>query len=163
MNRMSRAVLATALALPLAACSARFPTPPPAGGPVQEVGDYTLYFGVLPAAITQGNPHSAGPKDAHGLPRGDFAREHHLLVVVERTRDHVRPADAQVTASVPITGSTVTRTLAPMSINGQMSYGTVFVLPGPNAYVFDTTVRVPGESAPLHARFVYTQSHTPRP
>lgn len=163
MSRLRDALIAAAVALPLAACTARFPSAPPAGGPVQVVGDYTLYFGVVPAAITQGTPHSAGPSDAHGLPRGDFAREHHLLVVVERTRDHTRPTNAQVAASVPISGSTVTRMLGPMPINGQMSYGTVFVLPGPSTYVFDTTVRVPDAARPLHARFVYTQSHDPRP
>ncbi|MFZ5657301.1 MAG: hypothetical protein ACOY37_09650 [Pseudomonadota bacterium] len=149
-------VLVLLAALPAAAA-------PRAGGPVQTVGEYTLYFGVLPSAITQGTPHSAGPKDAHGLPRADFNLEHHFLVVVERTRDGVRPRDAVVTVSVPIAGSTVTRTLSPMPINGLMSYGTVFVLPRAARYVFDTTVRIPGRAAPLHARFVYAHQQPRRP
>jgi hypothetical protein len=142
--------------------AAAAPATPPPGGPVQMIGDYTLYFGVLPAAVIQGTPHSAGPKDAHGLPRGDFAREHHLLVVIERTRDHARPRDARVTVSVPIAGATVSRALAPMPVNGQMSYAAVFMLPGAGRYVFDVSAAIPGRAAPLHAAFVYVQSHGPR-
>lgn len=153
-------MLALALALGIAPAVA---AAPPADGPVQAVGDYTLYFGMLPAAMTRGASHSAGPRDAHGLPRGDFAREHHLLVVVERTRDGTRPTNARVTVAVPIAGATVTRTLAPMPINGQMSYGAVFVLPGAGRYVFDTTVNIPGRAAPLHARFAYTEAHSRQP
>lgn len=135
------------------------------GGPVQHVSGYTLYFGVMPSAIAGPSvgAHTQGPRDAHGLPRGDYAREHHLLVVAERIRDGVRPQDAQVIASVPIAGQTVQRTLAPMLINGAMSYGGVFVLPGPGRYVFTTTIRVPGEKQPIVARFVYTQAHSSSP
>jgi hypothetical protein len=137
----------------------------PVGGPVQHVGGYTLYFGVVPSAIAAASigAHSPGSRDAHGLPRGDYPREHHLLVVAERMRDGIRPPDAQVIASVPIAGTTVSRTLAPMSINGAMSHGAVFVLPGPGRYVFTITVRVPGDAKPLVARFAYTQAHDPRP
>lgn len=152
------ASLTLALALAATPAVAR----PPTGGPVQRIGEYTLYFGMLPAAVTQGAPHSAGPRDAHGLPRADFAREHHLLVVVERTADGMRPTDARVSASVPIGGTTVTRTLQPMPINGAMSYGSVFTLPGAGRYAFDVTVDLPGRATPLRARFVYTQRHTAR-
>jgi hypothetical protein len=160
MNAFYRRVALLSLAgLPwLAAPIAQAAAPPP-DGPVQVIGDYTLYFGILPSAITQGAPHSEGPRDAHGLPRGDFAREHHLLVVVERSRDRQRPTDAQVIVQVPIDGSTVTRTLVPMPINGSMSYGGVFVLPGAGRYLFTTTVRLPQRKAPIIARFAYTLGH----
>lgn len=137
----------------------------PIGGPVQHDAGYTLYFGVVPSAIAAASigAHNPGSRDAHGLPRGDYSREHHLLVVAERMRDGTRPVDAQVVASVPIAGTSVSRTLAPMSINGAMSYGAVFVLPGPGRYVFTITVNVPGEAKPLIARFAYTQEHDSRP
>ena len=135
----------------------------PVGGSVQQVGAYTLYFGMVPVAIAAPavGGHSEGPRDAHGLPRGDYAREHHLVVAAERRRDGARVADAQVTASVPIAGRTVSRTLAPMPINGVMSYGAVFVLPGPGRYVFTTVLRVPGEPKSIVARFAYTLAHDP--
>ena len=135
----------------------------PVGGYVQRVGAYTLYFGMVPVAIAAPavGSHSAGPRDAHGLPRGDYAREHHLLVVVERMRDEVRPIGVQVVATVPIAGQTVSRTLAPMSINGAMSYGAVFVLPVAGRYVFTIAVRVPGEPELIVARFSYTLAHNP--
>ena len=158
MRRPVTLSIALVLAVPPLAAA-----PPAAGGPVQAVGEYTMYFGVVPAALTQGTPHSAGPRDAHGLPRADFAQEHHLLVVAERTADRLRPTDARVSASVRTGGATVERVLEPMSINGVMSYGTVFVLPGPGRYTFDVTVLIPGRRAPLHARYVYTQFHTSEP
>lgn len=140
-------------------------TEAPIAGPVQHVDGYTLYFGMVPSAIAAPSigAHSPGPRDAHGSPRGDYAREHHLLVVVERMRDGVRPTGLQVVATVPIAGQTVTRSLAPMSINGAMSYGAVFVLPGPGRYVFTTAVRAPGEPKPIVARFAYTLAHDPQP
>lgn len=144
------------------------PPPPPtvsAGGPVQQLGEYTLYFGVIPAAVAGDavGTHASQPRDAHGLPRGDYAHEQHLLVVAERTRDRVRPTNARVSASVLVDGQTLTRTLEPMPINGSMSYGAVFLIPNAGRYVFTTTVRVPDSPTPLVARFAYTQNHDPRP
>lgn len=138
-------------------------TEAPRAGPVQHVDGYTLYFGMVPSAIAAPSigAHSPGPRDAHGLPRGDYAREHHLLVVAERMRDGVRPTGVQVVATVPIGGQTVRRTLAPMPINGAMSYGAVFVLPGPGRYVFTTILRVPGAPKAIVARFTYTLAHDP--
>jgi len=138
-------------------------TEAPMAGPVQHIDGYKLYFGMVPSAIAAPSigTHSPGPRDAHGLPRGDYAREHHLLVVVERMRDGVRPTNVQVVATVPIAGQTISRTLGAMSINGSMSHGAVFVLPGPGRYVFTTTVRVPGEPGPIVARFAYTLAHNP--
>jgi len=152
------------LAALLIASPQALPATVPAGGPVQQVGAYTIYFGIMPAAIAGAalGAHSAGPRDAHGLPRGDYAREHHLLVVAERTRDPARVRNAPVVPRVPDPGQTGAPAPAPTPINGAMSYGAVFVLPGPGRYVFTTTVRVPGLAQPLVARFVYTQSHEPR-
>ena len=157
------ALLLTAILSLLMGCE-RAPTEP-AGGPVQQVGGYTLYFGIVPTTIAAPaiGAHSQGPLDAHGLPRGDYRQEHHLLVVAERTCDRSRVSDAQVEASVPISGQTVSRTLQPMPINGAMSYGGVFVLPGPGRYVFTTTLRLPGAPRPIVARFAYTLAHDPRP
>lgn len=159
--KLRRLIFATAVLL---LSTATLPAAVPADGPVQQVGAYTLYFGIVPSAIAGAavGGHSAGPRDVHGLPRNDYLREHHLLVVAERTRDRSRVDNAQVVASVPIAGQTVTKPLAPMPINGAMSYGAVFVLPGPGRYVFTTTVRVPGLAQPLVARFVYNQAHEPR-
>ncbi len=157
-----RLVLPLAGLLSLSAGTA-FASETPMTGPVQHIDGYTLYFGMVPSAIAAPSigTHSPGPRDAHGLPRGDYAREHHLLVVVERMRDGVRPTNVQVVATVPIAGQTISRTLGAMSIDGSMSHGAVFVLPSPGRYVFTTTVRVPGEPAPIVARFTYTLAHGP--
>lgn len=162
MNRLVVLILAGTLAI-VTGCTRDASVPD--GGPVQHVGGYTLYFGVVPSAIAAPSigAHSPGPRDAHGLARGDYPREHHLLVVAERMSDGRRPESAEVTASAPIAGATVQRRLAPMAINGAMSYGAVFVLPGPGTYAFTTTLRIPGEPAPVVARFIYRQAHDPRP
>lgn len=158
MNRRSVLLFASVLSLGVGSAPA---VDAPVGGAVQHVDGYTLYFGIVPSAIAAPSigTHSPGPRDAHGIPRADYPREHHLLVVVERMRDGARPNDAQVIASVPISGQTVSRTLAPMSINGAMSYGGVFVLSGPGQYIFTVTVRLPVEPKPIVARFAYTQAH----
>lgn len=160
MNRRLVLSLAGVLFLAVGSASA---TEAPLAGPVQHIDGYTLYFGMVPSAIAADSvgTHSPGPRDAHGLPRGDYPREHHLLVAVERMRDGVRPTGVQVVATVPIAGQTVSRTLAPVTINDSMSHGAVFVLPGPGRYVFTTTVRVPGEPGPIVARFAYTLAHDP--
>ncbi len=157
-----RLVLSLVGLLSLSAGTA-FASETPMTGPVQHIDGYTLYFGMVPSAIAADSvgTHSPGPRDAHGLPRGDYPREHHLLVVVERMRDGVRPTGVQVVATVPIAGQTVSRTLGAMSINGSMSHGAVFVLAGPGRYVFTTTVRVPGEPELIVARFAYTLAHNP--
>lgn len=148
------------LLLTLAAC-----TQPPAvedtGSAVQDLGDYTVHFGVVPAARapTALAPHAVQDRDAHGLRRPGSANAHHLVLVVMRDRDGQPMQDVQARASVELPDRVETRVLDPMPVNGAMSYGGVFVLPGPGRYAFQARMQIPGRAEPLQATFVYTLAH----
>lgn len=120
-------------------------------------GGISVYLGIVPAEIVKGPPtHSpVPPRPMHGrAPRGPH--EVHVVAAVFDATSNARVADAVVTAQVSGLGlSGPKKTLEAMEINGTITYGAFFSLPGHDLYKVSLTIQRPGVPTPVRLDFNY--------
>lgn len=124
------------------------------GAGAKTVAGLTVYLGVVPAAMIQGDAreHAA---EAHGdVPRG--AHAYHVMAAVFDAETGERIENAGIEARVtPLGLAPVTRRLEPMAIAGTVTYGNYFTMRGDGPYQIDFVVTAPGRAQPAVVEFTY--------
>ncbi|MCW3837306.1 hypothetical protein ACFQ1E_13985 [Sphingomonas canadensis] len=133
---------------------------------VRTVGDITVYLGAVPASIVRGHVADHPEARMHGGVPGPGSHAVHLVVAVFQTAGGRRVTDAAVVARISEDrGASWTIPLAPMTINGALTYGGYANLRGVNDYHIDIVVTRPQKTQepyrarranPLTARFTYS-------
>ncbi len=102
----------------------------------------TLYYGVVPAALSQAALAAHPPAaDAHGAVR-PAADTHHLVVALFDTPTGQRITQATVTVRhTPPTGAAMSKVLEPMPLGDTLSFGTTFVIAEGRHHRFRIEVR----------------------
>ena len=102
----------------------------------------TLYYGVVPAALSQAALAAHPPAaDAHGAVR-PAADTHHLVVALFDTPTGQRITQATVTVRhTPPTGAAMSKVLEPMPLGDTLSYGSTFVIAEGRGHRFRIEVR----------------------
>ena len=135
----------------LAACSRDLPRS------MQTVDGMTIYLGVIPAELVRG--HSTAPGDPQALHGGTplDRSSHHIVVALFDAKSGARVTDAEIRAAVrDRSGSHASdAVLAPMEINGAMSYGNFFLMEGTGLWRIQLEIRRPGAAHPVAADFAY--------
>lgn len=124
----------------LAACAAA-----PQAGPTdqrQQNERITLYYGVVPAALSQAAQAAHPPTpDVHGAVRPP-ADSHHFVVALFETPTGQRITEATVTVRhTPPRGTATTKVLEPMPLGDALSFGTTFVIAEGRNHRFSIEVR----------------------
>ena len=89
-----------------------------------------------------------------GAPSGDHY--HHVMVALFDVVSGQRISDATVRASISEVGlAPTTRTLEPMPIAGQMTYGNYFNLPRHQRYLVSLQIRMPTAERVVETTFDY--------
>lgn len=132
---------------------------------VRTVGDITAYLGAMPAAIVRGHSSDHPEARMHGGVPAPGGHAVHLVVAIFRTAGGQRVSDATVVARITEDrGKAWTVPLAPMTINGALTYGGYASLRSLNDYRIDVVVTRPLQAPqpyqarrinPLIARFTY--------
>ncbi len=102
----------------------------------------TLYYGVVPAALSQAAvaAHPPAP-DVHGTVR-PAADTHHLVVALFDTPTGQRITQATVTVRhTPPQGAVMSKVLEPMPLGDALSFGTTFVIAEGRNHRFRIEVR----------------------
>ncbi len=120
----------------------------------KEIDGVTVYLGVVPSALLIGHPKEHAEAQMHGgLPAG--AHEFHILVALYDSKTGMRIADAKVSASAALVGSTSSnRLLEPMVMAGTIAYGNYFTLGGEGTYVIHLRIEMHDRRV-LHTVFEY--------
>jgi hypothetical protein len=106
----------------------------------------TLYYGVIPAALSQAavEAHSPAP-DPHGAAR-TAADTHHFVVALFDTPTGQRITQATVTVRhTPPRGAAMSKTLEAMPLGNALSFGSTFVIAEGRNHRFHIEVRRAGE------------------
>lgn len=118
-------------------------------------GGLTVYFGIVPAEIVKGPATHSNEQPMHGhTPRG--AHEFHIIAALFDAVTGARVSDANVTAQVSGLGlSGAKETLEAMQIEGTMTYGAFFDLPGADLYTVKLHVDRPAPARSVDLEFKY--------
>lgn len=102
----------------------------------------TLYYGVVPAALSQAAVAAHPPTpDVHGTVR-PAADTHHLVVALFDTPTGQRITQATVTVRhTPPQGAVMSKVLEPMPLGDALSFGTTFVIAEGRNHRFRIEVR----------------------
>ena len=117
----------------------------------------TIDIGVIPAELVRGHPVQPSDQGAlHGGVR-DAAATNHLVVALFDAKTGARITDARIQAGVGDRSYNhePDRWLEPMQINGAMSYGNFFLMPGPGEWRIHLAIYRPGVLKPFVADFAY--------
>ena len=115
---------------------------------------YDASFGVSSADRLRAQLAAARPESSMhgGIPRG--GNYYHVDVSLFDARNGGRIRNAQVEARVEnLRLGGETRRLEPMTINGGVSYGSYFRMPGAEPYAITVGIVRPGEARPIEIRF----------
>lgn len=135
----------------LAACGRDLPRA------TQAVEGMTIYLGVMPAELVRGHSTTPGdPQALHGGTPPDRS-SHHIVVALFEPKTGARITDAEIRATVrDHSGNHASdAVLAPMEINGAMSYGNFFLMEGTGLWRIHLEIRRPGAAHPVAADFAY--------
>ncbi len=153
-ERASRRALLAAVGLAsllLAACGRDLPHT------TQTVDGMRIYLGVMPAELVRGHSTTHGdPQALHGgTPPGRSS--HHIVVALFDVKTGARITDAEIRAAVRDRSDNHApdTVLAPMEINGAMSYGNFFLMEGAGLWRIHLEIRRPGAAHPVAADFAY--------
>ena len=141
----------------LGGCSRSAPTGPESS--TQSAGGFTVYLGVVPAALVKG--HDPGtPGAMHPNETRDSA-SHHVMVAIFDAATGVRVTVAAVTATVRQgTGLTTTKPLELMVVDGAATFGNYFPLAEDGTRTaIDVDIRCPPPARAATVHFSY--SHGP--
>jgi hypothetical protein len=123
----------------------------------QTVDGMTVEMGVLPAELIQGQLTTPGGPDAlHGGTAPDSS-SHHIVVAVFDAKTGARITDARIRAGVGNRSYNhePEKPLEPMEINGAMTYGGFFPMPGQGVWRIHLLVQRIGEPKAVEANFAY--------
>ena len=113
-----------------------------------------IFLGVSSADRLRAQLAAARPESSMhgGIPRG--GNYYHVDVSLFDARNGGRIRNAQVEARVEnLRLGGETRRLEPMTINGGVSYGSYFRMPGEEPYSITVRIVRPGEARPIEIRF----------
>jgi hypothetical protein len=113
-----------------------------------------IFLGVSAAEDIRARLATARPEASMhgGIPRG--RNYYHVDVSLFDARNGDRISNAQVEARVEnLRLGGETRKLAPVKINGDVSYGGYFRMPGAEPYAITVRIVRPGEARPVEVRF----------
>jgi len=123
----------------------------------QTVDGVTIYLGVIPAELVQG--HSTKPGDPQALHGGTPPNRgsHHIVVALFDAKTGARITDATIGAGVGDRSNTHApdTVLAPMEINGAMSYGNFFLMQSAGEWRIHLEIRRPSVAHAVEADFAY--------
>jgi hypothetical protein len=126
----------------------------------QTVDGMIVDLGVLPAELVKG--HSTTPGDPNALHGGTppNSSSHHIVVALFDAKTGARITDARIRAGVGDRSynHAPDTVLAPMEINGAMSYGAFFLMQGTGVWRIHLEIARPGAVAPVPADFAYEHS-----
>ena len=120
------------------------------------VGGLVVYLGVIPAQVLRGHTPGELPEPPpHGrAPRG--VHQYHFTAAVFAEKTGERITDAQVSATIAGPGLAGSRiALKPMQIEGTITYGGYFNLPGEDRYTIKIEIHRPNQPTAIRADFVY--------
>ncbi len=125
---------------------------------VRTAGGLTIYFGILPSAMTKGHPSSHEEATMHGGPGGS-AHRFHILVAVFDAVTGKRVEDANVSATITGLGLAGTKkVLEPMRIADTTTYGNYYDLGGSSRFRIAVEVQQPSKTKPVTVEFAYQHS-----
>lgn len=118
-------------------------------------GGIAMYYAIIPAEMIVGHPQGHPEAEMHGgVPRGRNTQ--HLMVALFDAGSAERIVDAKVAATVAEIGlAGETKRLAPMEIEGAMTYGAYFQTPTGTLYNVSVTVERRGAQHPHTFKFEY--------
>jgi hypothetical protein len=129
----------------------------------QTVDGMTIYIGVIPAELVQG--HSIEPSDPDalhgGTPKGRSS--HHLVVALFDAKTGTRITDARIKVGIGdhSYNHEPDKWLAPMQIDGTITYGNFFLMQGEGVWRIHLEIQRPGMAGSSEAVFAY--EHAPNP
>jgi hypothetical protein len=112
----------------------------------------TLFWGLVPAAVVA-DKHALA--ELHGGPPSGGGQVHHLVVALYDSASGRRIEDAAVRAQLTEIGfiDEPPKSLQPMKINDQASYGQLFSVAKDGPYRFRVWVRPPSRTEEVEFRF----------
>ena len=120
----------------------------------KDIDGVTVYLGVVPSALFIGHPKEHSEAQMHGGPPAG-PHQFHILVALYDSKTGMRIADAKVSASAAVVGSTSSsRSLEPMAMAGTIAYGNYFTLGGEGTYAIHLKI-VLHDRRVLHTVFDY--------
>jgi len=123
----------------------------------QTVDGMTIELGVLPAELVQG--HATAPGNPNALHGGiqPYSRSHHIVVALFDAKTGARITDARIRAGVGNRSYNhePDKALEPMEINGAMTYGNFFSMPGEGLWRIHLEILRAGTPRPVEADFAY--------
>jgi hypothetical protein len=124
----------------------------------QIVDGVEIYLGVVPAELVRGHPREHPESSMHGgVPVG----QNHVMVALFDAKTGERIARAEVSARVRVRGGHVTEVekhLEQMLIAGSQTYGNYFPMVVTEPYLIELTIRIPGRTKPVTARFEWAKT-----
>lgn len=122
----------------------------------QVVEGVAVYFGILPSELIRGHPRGHAESGMHGgKPPGEF----HLTVALFDAKSGARLTDAGVTAHITDgRGLDEKKTLEPMLIAGNQTYGNYFKMADSGPYRIDILIRRPAPAGEIRASFTWVRS-----
>jgi len=121
----------------------------------QTIDGVTVYFGIVPAELVRGHPREHPESTMHG---GTPVGENHIMVGLFESVTGERITNAKVTARV--SGSTIDlkKTLEPMVVAGNQTFGNYFYMPGAGPYRIEIYVQRFGAAREVRATFTWARS-----
>jgi hypothetical protein len=124
------------------------------GAGSKTVAGLTVYLGVLPATMIEGNAKEHAEEAHGGIPRGPHA--YHVMAAVFDAETGERVENVAIEARVtPFGLAPVTRRLEPMAIAGTVTYGNYFTMRGDGPYQITFIVTAPHRTDPVVVEFSY--------
>ncbi len=137
----------------------------------QRVDGMDVYLGVMPSQMIMEHPRMQGVVI---LPQGQkltlpgqphihsmvpaSTHRYHVLVALFDSASGKRITDAKVVATVTTPGlAAKEQKLEPLHMEGAVSYGYHFLMPGPGQYKILIDIQRPGAERPARVNFIYTR------
>ena len=123
----------------------------------QTVDGMTIELGVLPAELIQGDLTAPGdPKALHGGTQ-PYGSSHHIVVALFDAKTGTRITQVRIHAGVGNRSYNhePDKLLEPMEINGAMTYGNFFPMPGEGLWRIHLEIVRAGSPRPVEVNFAY--------
>jgi len=121
----------------------------------QTVDGMRIELGVLPAGDVKGHP--IDPKDPAAMHGGaaEYSGSHHLVVALFDAKTGERITNARILARVGERSYSHDTPLEPMEVNGLVTYGGFFRMPGSSTWRIHLVIERPGVAHVSNADFAY--------
>ncbi len=122
---------------------------------VLNVSGFTIYAGIVPAAITKLHSQEHAEATMHGgAPSGP--NSFHYVIAIFDAKTGARVQDAEISATVSLPGHLETQSLRfdPMSIAGTVTYGAFVTYKSVGRHEFALNIKIRGAGEIIQAKFV---------